>query len=308
MQLLQENQVSSLALNVTTIGFFDGVHRGHQDLIHQVQMMAKERGLSSLLVTFNNHPCTVLRADKCPSLLSTPDEKFHLLAQTNIETCVSLHFTEELSQLSAHDFMEQYLLKKFNTRTLVIGYDHHFGKPSGESFTEYMEYGKRLGIEVIKAREFLFQGKSVSSSIIRQFLAQGNVTKAIQLLGHPYIIEGEVVHGKHIGHRLGFPTANLQPERIGKLLPADGSYAVRVEVGGNNYAGMLYLGDRPTFNNLTKKTMEVHLLHFNQNIYGQRIRIDFVERMRPSQHFATPEELSRQLQQDLQLTAQLVQL
>ena len=289
---------SHIPANVATIGCFDGVHRGHCDLIAQVRNEAQKSKMESLLITFSNHPRSVLQPGYHPQLLSSANEKLALLAKTGVDMCLPLLFTKEMSQTPAYQFMKTFLQERFNVHTLLIGFNHHFGKPNGETIEDYRDFGHKLGIKVVQAKEFLLEGEPISSSVIRRLLLNGDVAKAAALLGYAYKINGLVVAGHRIGRQLGFPTANIQPNDSMKLLPKNGGYAVRVSLSGEVYPGMLYIGNRPTFNNLPERTIEVNILHFNGDIYGQEINIEFLDFLREEQHFDSAEELSQQLDKD----------
>jgi len=291
-------QASPLPPSVATIGFFDGVHGGHRFLIRQVCEAARERGLFSLLITFPQHPRMVMQASYQPRLLSTFGEKCSLLASTGVDACVALPFTAGLAALSAREFMQQVLRDQLQVRTLVIGYDHRFGHNRTEGFDDYVRYGQEMGIEVVRAEAFLMDGAEVSSSAVRVLLDAGEVDKAARCLGYTYFLEGRVTAGQQIGRTLGFPTANLQVTDSCKLIPADGVYAVRVRVGEHIYKGMLNIGCRPTIDDDTHRTIEVHLFHFTGDLYGQLLRVEFLRRIRGEQKFDSREALARQLQQD----------
>ncbi len=288
-----ENQKDKVA----TIGFFDGVHRGHCCLIHQVIEEAKKRGLKSVLLTFPEHPAKVLRPDVEMKLLTIQEEKEELLATSGADFVAFLPFTRELAQLSAHDFMQQVLKEQLQVKVLVIGYDHRFGHNRDEGFEDYVRYGKELGIEVVQAKE-LDCGKHVSSSTIRKALAQGDVAVAQDYLGYPYFLEGEVVEAFHIGRKIGFPTANIHVSHD-KLIPQNGVYAVSVRLeDGTEAYGMLNIGSRPTLDNGSHVSIEVHIFHFHENIYGKHLRISFLKYIRKEQKFDSLEELQAQLERD----------
>lgn len=293
--------------NAATIGFFDGVHRGHCDLIAQLLQVAKEKKLSSLLITFPNHPLTVIRPPWQPKLLTTFQEKLKLLADTGADYCASFPFTQTLARLTAREFMKTYLHDQLNVKVLLIGYDNHFGSVPSEGFKEYEEYGKELGIEVIKSHEYMVHGKAVSSSVIRTCLEDGDVEKASLLLRRAYQITGLVVKGHRVGRKLGFPTANITLDDPLKMLPADGGYAVSVNLKGKTYAGMLNVGKRPTFENEGQRSIEVNLLHFEGNLYGKNLTVNFVQRLRGERKFQSPEELSAQLAQDMKDAEKIIE-
>ena len=288
---------------VASIGFFDGVHRGHLCLIEQLQEEANKREMRSLLVTFDRHPRTVVSPGHVPTLLTTLEEKERLLRKTGVDEIAVLPFTQELSRLTAREFMEQVLRKELNVRVLVLGYDHAFGHGGG-SWNDYVRWGEETGIEVVRAHEF--EILMVSSSKCRRLLEQGDVEGAAEMLGRWYSLSGEVVKGFHVGHELGFPTANLQPD-VDKLLPAHGAYAVWCMLeDGTRLGGMLNIGNRPTIGNGEAVSVEVNLLDYDGNLYGHHITLEFVGRLREEQRFASRDELIRQLEQDERATQEIL--
>ncbi|NDV57659.1 bifunctional riboflavin kinase/FAD synthetase [Bacteroides sp. 519] len=281
---------------VASIGFFDGVHRGHRYLIEQVKQEAAKKGVASALITFPVHPRLVMDQSYKPELLTSHKEKLNLLSQTGLDYCIVLDFTPEMSRLSAKAFMET-ILKQYNVCGLVIGHDHRFGHNRSEGFDDYCRFGKELGIDVIRARAYVIDDTTISSSVIRRLLQQGEVSQANSYLGYNYFLEGIVTGGHQVGRTLGFPTANLKIDSY-KLIPADGVYAVRVSVAGKEYTGMLNIGRRPTIDNGTDRTIEVHILHFHSDIYDFPVKLSFVEFIRPEMKFSGKEELRAQLQKD----------
>lgn len=277
---------------VCTIGFFDGVHRGHQCLIRQVRDEALRRGVPSLLITFDRHPRSVFAPEGAPQLLTTAEEKMQLLRASGIDDIHVLRFDSAMAALSAREFMQQVLRQQLGVSVLVIGYDHHFGRPQGETFEDYQAMGRELGIDVVLAHEL--EGEHVSSSAIRRALNEGDVATANRLLGRPYTWAGHVVHGHAVGRQLGFPTANLEATEPGKLLPARGAYAVRI----NHQPSILNIGCRPTLDNGTDTTVEAHLIDFQGDLYGQTLNVTFVERLREERRFASEDELAAQLRRD----------
>jgi riboflavin kinase/FMN adenylyltransferase len=280
---------------VATIGFFDGVHRGHQCLVSQVCRLAHEHSCPSLVITFDKHPRQVLHADYIPQLLSTLAEKKTLLMSSGIDRLEVLPFTVGLSRLTALQFMQQVLRDKLNVKTLVMGYDHSFGCGGGE-FPDYVEWGRQTGIDVVLAHEL--EGEKVSSSRIRRFLAEGAVRQANTLLGYSYSLQGVVVSGHQVGRHIGFPTANLRVQDD-KLLPALGVYAVRVTVEDEaTYNGMLCIGHRPTLNNGSELSVEANLFDFDGDLYGRKVTLSLVDRLRDEQSFPSVQALQQQLEQD----------
>lgn len=282
---------------VATIGFFDGVHEGHRFLIEQVKAEAAARGLRSALITFPVHPRKVMNADYRPELLTTPTEKVNLLAETGVDYCMMLDFTPDVSRLSARQFMTDILLDRYRVQCLVIGYDHRFGHNRSEGFDDYCRYGREIGMDVVLARVCTFDDLHISSSAIRTFLHRGEVTQAARCLGYNYFLTGLVVGGYQVGRKMGFPTANLSVGDPDKLIPADGVYAVGATVAGQTYKGMLCIGHRPTLDN-GAKSIEVNILHFNSDIYGQSICLTFVEYLRPELKFDSVDELIVQMRKD----------
>ena len=297
MKTITPGTLHSLPPCAATIGFFDGVHRGHRFLLEQVKEEAAGKGLCPSVITFPTHPRQVLQPDFHPLLLSTPVEKLHLLEEAGIANCILLPFTAELSRLSAKEFM-LLLRTEYNVRTLVIGYDHRFGHNRLESFEDYVRYGQELDIDIVQARAYTQENAKVSSSAIREQLSQGEVHTASRLLGYPYPLEGTVTDGYRVGRKIGFPTANLRVDHPFKLVPAEGVYAVKVEVEGQQHLGMLNIGHRPTLNNGADRSIEVHILDFAGDLYRQNIRIEFLRFLRPETKFASIEELISQIEKD----------
>ena len=296
MNVIEEHQ-QAITPTVATIGFFDGVHLGHRHLINQVKLAASQCGWYSSIITFPVHPRQVIQSDYQPQLLSSPEEKIELLASTGVDNCILLPFTRELSQLTAWEFM-QLLYDKYKVRMLVIGYDHRFGHNRAETFEDYCRYGRELGIHIMQATAYTQEQDKVSSSAIRRALLSGNVSTAQKYLGYNYFLEGTVVDGYKVGRKIGFPTANLQVDFPNKLIPSTGVYAVHVHVASQQWNGMLNIGHRPTINNGTDLSIEVHILDFQGDIYNQKMRIEFIEFLRPETKFNSVDELVLQIQKD----------
>lgn len=305
MKVISDINHQPLPPSVATIGFFDGVHRGHRFLINQIKEVAAKDGLCSALVTFPVHPRQVIQTSYRPQLLSSPLEKLELLASTGIDYCILLPFTTELSLLSAREFM-QLLRDQFNIRTLIVGYDHRFGHNRSESFEDYCRYGEELGIYIVRARAYTDGEDKISSSVIRQLLKEGDVGRAAKFLGYNYYLDGTVVDGYKVGRKIGFPTANLKVDCPNKLIPSEGVYAVYVYVEGKKWAGMLNIGHRPTLNNGTDLSIEVNILHFSDDIYHKEMRLEFVRFLRPEEKYDTVDALIAQMHIDREETARLL--
>ena len=284
-----------------TIGVFDGVHAGHQHVINNMKNIAKHLELKSMVITFDRHPRELFDPDFHPQIISTMEEKAFHLKVMEVDYLVILPFTMQIAKLTAHEFMQQVLKQHLNVVHLTIGYDHRFGSGRKESFNDYETYGKELDIKIYRSLDLRLPGfnEPVSSSLVRRLITEeGRVNEAAVLLTRPYRIVGTVVPGEHIGSKLGFPTANLEPEDDRKLIPASGAYVVIIDVGEDEFKfGMMNVGTRPTFNG-SKRTLEVNIFDFNDNLYGREIAVCFAERLRPERRFSSAEELKAQLEED----------
>lgn len=283
-----------------TIGFFDGVHKGHRFVIDNLKRVAAEQECKSMVITFERHPRQVVHSDWQPQLLTTLEERIHLLDQTGVDVLVVLRFDEAMAALSARDFMSKVLHDDLYVTTLLTGYDNRFGHDRSEGFEDYVAFGKQLGIEVLQGDALDVEQYRVSSSVIRRLLTDGDVAEAAHCLGRYYSLTGMVVHGEQVGRRIGFPTANVQSDCDERLVPASGVYAVLVELEATSsrwYHGMMNIGTRPTFG-VHHPTLEVNILDFEGDLYGQRLRIRFIERLRSEQRFESPEALATQIEKD----------
>lgn len=287
-----------------TIGFFDGVHLGHRFLIDQLKKVADERGLPSAVITFRTHPRAVLHADYQPKLLNTWEEKLAQLATTGVDYCLVLDFTLELSRFSAAEFITNILAETFRVKALLIGYDHRFGHDRAEGFDQYVVYGKALGMEVIQALPYDNGQTKVSSSEVRRLLSEGEVKQAAVLLSYPYSLKGKIVKGHQVGRTIGFPTANLSVEDSRKILPGNGVYAVWAVLSGKRYKGMLSIGNRPTLDDGNNQSIEVYLLDFSGDLYGEEIEVSFVFKIRDNRKFPSLLDLKSQLEQDRQTVSE----
>ena len=284
--------------SVATIGFFDGVHLGHRFLLNELKEIAKKKQKKTLVITFDTHPQEILKKKHAPSILTSKKEKLQLLEKIGIDHCLVLNFTHQLAEYSAYDFFSEILSKTLHINTLLVGYDHRFGKNRAEKFDDYLRYGKNLGIDVIQASPFSENNKQISSSQIRLLLQEGSVSAANEMLGYRYHIEGIVKNGQKIGKRIGFPTANLAFDEIKKLIPAVGVYAVTVTIENKIYKGMLNIGCRPTIGKSDEKTIEVHIIDFEGDIYAKSLQITFMQRIRDEIRFEKVEDLIAQLKKD----------
>ncbi len=276
---------------IATIGFFDGVHKGHQFLFEHLQSLASERGLQPLIVTFAEHPRTVLDSDYIPRLLSSLEEREKQLSQYG--EVVVLSFAD-IQPLTAAEFMTR-LRDEYHVTTLLMGYDHRFGSDRLKHPQDYRRVGEQCGIEVLTMNEYVEGEWHVSSTEIRAALENGNIAVANELLGHPYTLRGQVVHGKAIGRTLGFPTANIAPMDPLKIIPKAGVYVALVNIPTMDNA--------PAFVNIDKQGLiEAHIPSFKGDLYDQILKIRFLRFLREEKHFDSLEELREQIKADIDST------
>jgi riboflavin kinase / FMN adenylyltransferase len=283
---------------VITVGTFDGVHRGHRDVIERVVARSRSLKIPSVLVTFDPHPMEIVNPAAAPLLLSTHDEKLEVIAETGIDYMAVVPFTPELAAYSAEDFVELMLRRCFRMRELLIGYDHGFGRQRTGDVNVLRSLGDRDGFRVEAVDPVSTpDGHSVSSTSIRRAIAGGDLDRAAAGLGRPYSVSGRVIEGAQRGRTIGFPTLNLGPPPARKLLPPEGVYAVRVQTPSGPVGGMMNLGPRPTFGD-SATSLEAHLFDTTGDFYGAHVRVDFVARLRETRKFASAEQLSAQLRHD----------
>lgn len=282
---------------VVTVGSFDGVHRGHMAVLREITRRADERGLDSVLVTFDRHPLTVVRPEEAPGMLTTPDEKKEILSQSGLDYVAFLPFTRTLSRYGPEEFVDHVLCRRFRVSELVIGYDHGFGHGREGNIDLLRRLGRTFGFAVDVVPAVGVDGAPVSSTRIRRSVAAGEVEKAAREMGRPYSFRGPVVTGLGRGRDLGFPTANIKAPEGGKLLPKQGIYAVRASLRTEIRSGLLHLGPRPTFAG-SPPSIELYILDFDQDIYGERVRVDFLKRLRDVRPFGTAGELIEQMKRD----------
>ena len=299
MQIIRDlEQFSPEKPVVLTQGTFDGVHLGHQKILSSVVEQAKTIDGVSVLLTFYPHPRLVLYPeDNDLKLITTIDEKAELLAAFGIDYLVIIPFTMALSRIDPYNFIRDILVDKLRIKTIIIGYDHRFGKNREGSIKEIKAYSEKFNYSVQQIPEQDINDCIVSSSMIRKALLSGRVDEASDFLGQPFSINGKVTEGQQVGTKIGFPTANISIEDKAKLIPKKGVYAVRVELQGQLYDGMLNIGHRPTVDG-KGLTVEVHIFNCSDDIYGQDIRILFVKRWRDELKFEQLADLQQQLQSD----------
>jgi riboflavin kinase / FMN adenylyltransferase len=287
---------------VVTIGTFDGVHFGHQKIVKRLCELAKKTGGESVILTFFPHPRLILDPENQDlKMINTISEKAEILANLGVDHLIITPFTRDFSNLSAKEYIQKVLVETLGTKYIIVGYDHRFGKDRKGGMPELEKYAQIFDyqIEVIKEQDI--NDVAVSSTKIRQALLNGNVALAAKYLGYHFSVEGRVVKGDKIGRTIGYPTANIFIEETYKLIPSDGIYAVTVQMAEDLYKGMAYIGQRPTINGMTRN-IEVNIFDFNKEIYGQTIKMSFLEFLRPDVKFTGLETLKEQLKKDKENT------
>jgi len=286
---------------IGSTGFFDGVHKGHLSVIKKVCSLAKEQGCKSLVFTFWPHPRAVLQQDAAKfRLLTTLEEKKNLLLNYGIDEVIVLPFDKEFANLTTREFFKNYLVDKYGVTTLVVGYDHRVGCNLNQTQKEMFEIARELGVNPVRVDEVSSDNQNliISSTKIRECLLRGDIEQANSLLGYRYGLEGVVVEGLRIGRTIGFPTANMRLYEPIKLVPGDGVYSVWVGYHNRTYRGITNIGTRPTIAQGNERSIETHLLDFDEDIYGLTLKIEFVSKMRDEKRFESLEELKTQLHKD----------
>lgn len=295
---LEEAKALQPRASAVTLGVFDGVHRGHQSIIRELLAAGAEPGIESkYLITFFPHPVVVTRSRQAPPILSTVEERIDLLRKYPLDGVYVVNFDEKVQNTDFRDFIKDYLVDGLDMRTLVLGYDCHFGKDRQGSPESVQAEGRRHRFEVRVVPPLQMEGQIASSTYIRKTLLAGDLDKANTLLGHPYTVAGVVERGAGVGRRIGFPTANLRIDHPRKLWPKGGVYAVRVKVGGDVFDGMMNVGTAPTLRG-TKRAVEVHILNFDKDIYGELVVAYLYAYLREEQQYSSADQLSAQLARD----------
>jgi riboflavin kinase/FMN adenylyltransferase len=297
------DQFKQIENAVLTIGTFDGVHIGHQKIISRLKEVALQKGGETVILTFFPHPRMILHPDDLNiKLISTMNEKAERLENLGIDHLIITPFTRDFSNLNPQEYIKDVLVEKIGTTHIIIGYDHRFGKDRSGGLKELQNHASELGYDVEEIPEQDINDVAISSTKIRNALLNGDVKTAENFLGYPFHLSGKVIKGDQIGRKIGFPTANLFIEESYKLIPSDGIYAVSVDfksgqLKDKSAKGMAYIGHRPTINGMSRN-IEVHIFDFSEDIYGETIRINFLEYLRDDQKFKSLDELKEQLGRD----------
>lgn len=284
---------------VATIGMFDGVHLGHQSLLRSLVTVARTRNERSLVITFSNHPLSVVRPDAAPRLLCTPEQKRKLLFDAGVDTISILEFTSRLRAMTAREYIRS-LREEYGVDVIILGFNNSFGSDRGLSFDDYVEIGKSEGVAFIRENELIMDGETVNSTGIRRMLEVGDVEKAARFLGREYEVCGSVVYGKQLGRTIGFPTANIEIDSGNKLVPCNGVYACRATLhGGMMLPAMVNIGHRPTVDSADSKiSIEAHIIGLSDKLYGEKISLSFCHFLRHEQKFNSLTALQSQLEED----------
>ncbi len=283
---------------VLTLGTFDGIHPGHLKIIDKLVNRSKEMGWRNVVVTFHPHPRAVLSANNNVKLLTTPDEKKYLLEKHKVENILTINFIKKFAALTAEEFVYDYLVNGIGLSEIVLGHDHHFGKGRSGNADLLKKIGEKENFIVTTVDAYYVNDEVVSSTKIRNALNEGNLKKANSLLGRNYSFSGTVISGDKRGRELGYPTANIKLLSQEKLLPAIGVYAVKVLVENENHFGLLSIGKRPTFYDAGEVVSEVYIYNFNREIYGEKLTVELVERLRGEEKFNSAKELIDQMNRD----------
>ena len=304
MQIIRDlNALQRPPYPVVALGNFDGVHLGHRAIMKAAMDRARAAGGISFAMTFDPLPSKLLFPDRAPRLILLPDDKLELLKISGIEGVIVVNFTREFSLIEPRDFVREYLVGKIGVREVVVGHSVNFGHNRAGNASVMVELGREFGFDTTVVGPVKQAGMEVSSTKIRELISAGDVRSAAKLLGRYHFLHGSVVRGRERGRTIGFPTANLASET--ECLPADGVYATRVVLDFGHYASITNIGMRPTFNE-PERSIEAHIFDFNRDIYGHRIKLELIERIRGEKKFASAEELRQQIAQDLRLAHEIL--
>ena len=296
-----ENVSSDMKDSAVAVGVFDGVHWGHRAIFRQLVDISSKSGIKAIAMTFDKHPAELLAPNAAPYYINTIDQRIELIKCTGVDEVVVAEFNHALAELTHEEFMQQILLGTLNARHIVVGSNFRFGKERRGDIRYMTAEAPKLGIEISVVPAVIINGGPVSSTRIRALISRGDVSDAAKLLGRRFILRGTVVSGKQLGRQLGFPTANMQTNAR-QIVPARGVYAVEALVGKSTYSGVCNIGCNPTFG-IGPETIEVHLMGFEGDIYGETLDVIFCRRLRDEMVFESPEKLVEQIRDDLKRAA-----
>ena len=300
MKIVNSNNSTLKNNTIATIGTFDGVHIGHQKILKSLTTIAKNNGLESVVLTFFPHPRMVLQKDSKIKLLNTIEERTEILKKNGIDHIIIQEVTRDYSRLTAFEFVKDILVDKLKIKTVIVGYDHHFGRNRSANINDLIEFGNEFNFNVIEIPAQDINDVSVSSTKIRKALIKGDVTTANKYLGYNFILSGKVVKGNSLGKTINFPTANIEIEENYKLIPKKGVYIVNSYLDDKLVFGMMNIGKKPTVNG-KKKTIEVNFFDFDADLYGEKIQINILKRIRNEEKFDSIKDLQNQLKKDKQV-------
>lgn len=298
MKKIIMNENVQLPRTAVVLGNFDGIHKGHCLLIKKAKEIAREEGISTAVFTFQPHPTFVLTNKPPVDLIYDDIEKEYIMDKEGLDYYIILPFSKDVANMSPHQFIEEIILKKLNASVVIIGADYHFGKNRAGNYSMLIEYSKNYDFDVDVIHKLKYLGREVSSTWIREEIKQGNLELANELMGRNFLFRGEVVHGKQLGTKIGFPTANLIPN-ISKLLPPNGVYLSSIEMDNKTYKAITNIGLKPTVDG-ESVTVESHILDFNQDIYGKVINVNLQRYLRPEKRFDSIERLKKQISNDIE--------
>lgn len=294
------DEVNKIRKPVVTIGTFDGVHLGHQKIIENLISKANEVGGESVIITFSPHPRIVLFPDSHNlKLIQTETEKFKKMESTGIDHLIVYPFSFEFSRISAMEFVRDFLVNKLNVHTIVIGYDHQFGRNREGNIQYLKDISSIYDFQAVEIPAKEIDAVNVSSTKIRRAILEGEIELANQYLGNPYVLSGKVIQGNQLGRTIGFPTANIQVNNATKIIPGNGVYLVKINHKNSLLNGIMNIGRRPTVSDIDENRIEIHIFDFNEDIYGHVLEVEVLKKVRDEKKFNSIGELSKQIEQDL---------
>ena len=296
--ITDKSSISNSTYNIATIGYFDGIHLGHKKILKDLVSQANNKGGKSILITFWPHPRNILNPNTSVELLLSNTDKHQYIEKLGVDVLYIIEFTKDLSKMSAHSFIENFLIKKLKINKLIIGYNHSFGHKREGNFIFLKKNKEKYDFEIQEVKKKEIDKKlNISSSSIREEIRNGNIKNANKMLGYNYYIIGEVIKGDGIGSEINYPTANIKPNDDSKLIPSNGVFVSKVDIDGEKLEGMINIGVRPTVNGKERR-IELHIFNFNSLIYGKTLKIKLITKIRDEIKFSSIEKLKRQLKKD----------